>query len=117
MRENKSRGAVQRSLASNMGQDLSMEARSFAARTLRKSESRVTMRRRLASMRVGTQRRRSQRIARRCAATLGLLQSLVEMSRIEDRRLLDLGRQISEPSLVMTIAKGTEQSKTVEVNP
>jgi hypothetical protein len=116
MRENKSRGAVQRSLASNMDQDLSME-RSFAARTLRTSESRVTMRRRLASMRVGTQRRRSQRIARRCAATLGLLQSFVELSRIEDRRLLDLGRQISEPSLVMTIAKGTEQSKTVEVNP
>lgn len=116
MREKKSRGVVQRSLASNMGRDLSKEARS-AARTLRTSESRVTMRRRLASMRVGTQRRRSQSLAQRCAATLGLLQSFVEMSRIEDRRLLDLDRQLSEPSLVMTIAKDTKQGKTVEVNP
>jgi len=31
MRENKSRGAAQRSSASNMGQDLSMEALSFAS--------------------------------------------------------------------------------------
>jgi hypothetical protein len=108
----KSKGVLQRPAASNMGRDLSMEARSFTARSLRTSESRVTMRRRLASMRVGTQRRRSQRIARHCAATLGLLQSFVEMSRTEDRRFLDFGRPISEPSLVMAIAKGTKQSKS-----
>jgi len=63
MRENKSRGVFQRASASNMGRDLSMEARTSAARSSRTSESRVTMRRRLASMRVGTQRRRYQRVA------------------------------------------------------
>jgi hypothetical protein len=68
-------------------------------------------------MRVGSQRRKSQRIARRSAAALGLLQSFGEMGGTEERRLLDLGRQISEPSLVMAVGKGTTQRKTVEVNP
>ena len=92
MPDDKSRRALQRPAA---GRDLSMEARTFAARSLRTSESRVTMRRRLASMRVGTQRRRYQRVA------------------VEHRSLLELSGLTSEPSLVMTIAKG----KTVEVNP
>ena len=83
MPESKSSGLLHGSTASSMGGDLAMTARSPAARTLGPSKSRVTMRRRLASMRVGTQRRRSQRIARRCAATLGLLQSFVEMTRTE----------------------------------
>jgi hypothetical protein len=63
MPENKSRRVLQSPAAANMPRDLSMEARSFGARSVRTSESRVTMRRRLASMRVGTQRRRYQRLA------------------------------------------------------
>jgi hypothetical protein len=43
----------------NVGRDLSMKPRTFAAKNLRASISRVTIRRKLASMRVGTQRRRS----------------------------------------------------------
>jgi hypothetical protein len=87
MPENKSSRVLQRP---------SMEARSFAARSLRTSESRVTMRRRLASMRVGTRRRRYQRIDS------------------EDRRLLDLSGPNSEPS---GYGNRQKQSKTVEVNP
>ncbi len=87
MPENKSRRLLQRPAALNLTRDFSMEARSFVARSLRTSESRVTMRRRLASMRVGTQRRRHQRIA------------------TEDRRLLDLSGPNSEPSLVMAIVR------------
>ena len=63
MSENKSRQLLQHPPASNFTRELSTEAGSFAARSLRTSESRVTIRRRLASMRVGTQRRRHQRIA------------------------------------------------------
>jgi len=70
-----------------MGCDFSVETQPFAPRSLRTSESRVTTRRRLASMRVGTQRRRYQRIAR------------------EDQRLLDLSRPTQEPSPVMAGAR------------
>jgi hypothetical protein len=63
MGDSKSRRLLQRSSASAMGRDLSIEA-GLAGRNLRPSESRVIMRRRLASMRVGNQRRRRyQRIA------------------------------------------------------
>lgn len=86
MPESKSKRVLQSPTASNMGRDLLMEARSFAPRSLRTPESRVTMRRRLASMRVGTQRRRYQRLA------------------TEDRRLLALNER-SEPSLVMASAR------------
>jgi hypothetical protein len=87
MPENKSRRALQNPAASNMGRDLSMESRSFAARNLRTPESRVTMRRRLASMRVGTQRRRYQRLA------------------TEDRRLLALNGSNSELSSIVANAR------------
>ena len=87
MPENKSRRLLQRPAASNLTRDFSMEARSSAARSLRTSDSRVTMRRRLVSMRVGTQRRRHQRIA------------------TEDRCLFDLIGPNSEPSLVMAIVR------------
>ena len=86
MPENKSRRLLESPTASNMGRDLGMEARSFAPRSLRTPESRVTMRRRLASMRVGTQRRRYQRIA------------------TDDRRRLALNGR-SEPSPVMASAR------------
>jgi hypothetical protein len=56
-------------------------------------------------------------MARRYVVALDLQQSFVEMSQAENRRLLDFSRPISEPSLVMAIAEGTKQSKTVEVNP
>ena len=65
MRENKSRRILQSPSASNTGCD-------FAPRGLRTPESRVTMRRRLASMRVGTQRRRYQRIATSDSGPLAL---------------------------------------------
>jgi len=100
MRENRSGGVLPRSSASNIGRNVSIEARAFAARRLRTSESRLTMRRRSASMRVGTQRRRRyQRID------------------TEHRSLLSGSGPNSEPSLVIGIAKGTKQLKTVEVNP
>jgi hypothetical protein len=71
--EQQSAGALLPS-ASNVGRDLSMNARSsFAAKNLRTSQSRVTIRRKLASVRIGTQRRRSQRVAQRWAAILRLL--------------------------------------------
>ena len=87
MPDNKFRCGLPSPTASTMGCDLSVETRSFAPRSLRMSESRVTMRRRLASIRVGTQRRRYQRIA------------------TEDRRLPDLNRPTQEPSPVIAGAR------------
>jgi hypothetical protein len=56
MPENKSRRVLQSPTASHTDCD-------FAPRSLRTPGTRVTMRRRSASLRVGTQRRRYQRIA------------------------------------------------------
>jgi hypothetical protein len=97
MPENKSRRILQSPGASSTGRDVSMEARSLGARSLRASESRVTMRRRLASMRVGSQRRRYQRLA------------------TEDRRLLALSGSNSELSSVG--GQFEKQRMTVEVSP
>jgi hypothetical protein len=78
MPENKSRRLLQRPAASNIGCNLSM---------VRTSESRVTVRRRSASMRVGTQRRKFHRIA------------------TDDRRLLNLSGPTSGSALVVLIAR------------
>ena len=97
MPENKSRRVLQSPGASNMGRDVSREARSLGTSNSRTSESRVTMRRRLASLRVGSQRRRYQRLA------------------TEDRRLLALSGSNSELSSVG--GQFEKQSMTVEVSP
>lgn len=96
MPENKSKHVLPRQAGSNVGSDLSMEGRSFAARSSQTAKSRVTMRRRLASIRVGTRRRKYQRMA------------------TGDRRLLDLNGPNSERSVA---GRREKQSMTVEVNP